>query len=311
MTRLVKLTLKVAVTVVLILFLVHNADLQAIGEVVSKVSLPWIILGAALGIPAMIASGIRWRQISGYLRVPLPWRFAILGYMEGITFNLLIPGSVGGDLLRVAKVTRVRGQVRRNLAAVMFDRASNLAAILIICLLLTILLSLGPGTDGLPILLGLLLAAAAGGTLGLIVALRLRPLRRFRIVRETIRFASMFRTVFLRVDRLVAIGVWSLLGQALLICSFAATVRSVSVSEISLLQLATVALLGVLATALPFTVAGLGLREGAVIWALVSFGVDKTDAYSVALLFGAVILAQSLPGLLIWFSGMARLPARV
>ena len=66
----------------------------------------------------------------------------------------------------------------------------------------------------------------------------------------------------------------------------------------------------ILASSLPLTIAGLGLREGAAIWALMSFGVEEALAYSVAFLFGAVLILQGLPGLAIWMGGLARLPRR-
>lgn len=102
MKRYTKLALKIIFSVVLLAILITRADLEAVGEVLLDASVTWIAAGTVLGIPAMVAAGIRWGQISGYLGVPLPWRFAILGYLEGVTFNLLLPGSVGGDVLRVS-----------------------------------------------------------------------------------------------------------------------------------------------------------------------------------------------------------------
>ncbi len=307
MKRYTKLALKIIFTVVLLAILINRADLETVGEVLFDASVTWIAAGAALGIPAMVAAGIRWGQISAYLGVPLPWRFAILGYLEGVTFNLLLPGSVAGDALRVAKITKAFGQLRRNLAAVLFDRIANLGVLLMVCLLLMFFISLGPAADHISIVLGLLAAAAAGGALALMLASRLRPLRRFRVVREVIYLSTMFRIVFLRPDRAVKVGLWSLFAQGIVVCSFAAAAYSVGISSLSVLELAISTLLALLATALPLTIGGLGLREGAVIWALTRFGVDEASAYSAALVFGAILMGQSLPGLVIWVTGGARL----
>ena len=146
--------------------------------------------------------------------------------------------SVAGDALRVAKITKAFGQLRRNLAAVLFDRIANLGVLLMVCLLLMFFISLGPAADHISIVLGLLAAAAAGGALALMLASRLRPLRRFRVVREVIYLSTMFRIVFLRPDRVMKVGLWSLFAQGIVVCSFAAAAYSVGISSLSGLELA-------------------------------------------------------------------------
>lgn len=314
--RYVILALKVALTAALLGFLAHKADWSAVGDLLLGASPGWVVSGVLLGFPSLVVAGLRWRQISGYLGVPLPWGFAVFGAMESITFNILLPGSIGGDVLRVAKVTRALGHLRRNFAAVVFDRAVNLGVLLALCLLLLTVsslglgASLGPGSDQLTLVLGGLAVAVALGLAGLVAILRLRPLRRFKLAREVIRFATMFAMVFLRPGRLLTVSFWSLFGQCLVIAMFAASGKALGLTELSLLQLSIGTTLAILASSLPLTIAGLGLREGAAIWALMSFGVEEALAYSVAFLFGVVVILQGVPGLAVWLGGLARLPRR-
>jgi glycosyltransferase 2 family protein len=316
MNRSVALALKIAMTAALLGFLAHKAEWDAVGRLLQSASPGWAVLGVLLGFPSLVVAGLRWRQISVYLGVPLPWGFAVLGSMESITFNILLPGSIGGDVLRVAKVTRARGKLRRNFAAVVFDRAVNLGVLLVLCLVLLPLSSLGagsslgPGSGQLTLVLGGLAAAVAVGLIALVAALRFRPLRRMRLAREAVRFATLFAMVFLRPKRLAAVGLLSLFGQGLVIAMFAAAARALGLVDLSLLQLSIGTTLALLASSLPLTIAGLGLREGAAIWALMSFGVDEALAYSVAFLFGAALILQGLPGLAVWVAGLAQLPPR-
>jgi glycosyltransferase 2 family protein len=316
MNQYVTLALKVVVTGILLGLLAYKADWNAIGALFLSASPGWVLLSALLGFPCLVVGGLRWRQISAYLGVPLPWSFAILCSMETITFNLLLPGSIGGDVLRVAKVTRARGRFRRNFAAAVFDRAVNLGVLLVLCLLLLSFsafgsgASLGPGSGGLGLVMGALAIAVLVGLIVLVLIFRLRPLRRIRFAREVIRFATLFAMIFLRPERLATIGLWSLLGQCMIIAMFAAAAKSLGLTHLTLLQLSICTTLAILASSVPLTIAGLGLREGAAIWALMSFGVDETLAYSVAFLFGAVLIVQALPGLAIWMAGLAHLPRR-
>jgi len=317
MNRHVILAVKVALTAALLGFLAYKADWHAVGSRLSGASPGWVVLGALLGVPASVFSGLRWRQISAYLGVPLPWRFAVLGAMESIAFNLLLPGSIGGDVLRVVKVTRARGKLRRNFAGVVFDRAVNVGVLLMLCLLLLVLSflgagpDLGPGSARLTLVLAGLAGAVAMGTIALVVALRVPRLRRLKFAREVVRFATLFAMVFLRPKRLVAVGLWSLLGQGLVVAMFAASAKSLGLDELSLLQLSIGTTLALLASSLPLTIAGLGLREGAAIWTLMAFGVNEALAYSVALIFGAVLICQGVPGLAVWIGDLAKLPRRV
>lgn len=316
MNRRAALALKVIATLVLLGLLAYKADWNAIGVLLLGASPGWILLSALLGFPCLVVGGLRWRQISAYLGVPLPWRFAVLCSMETITFNLLLPGSIGGDILRVAKVTRALGRFRRNFAAAVFDRAVNLGVLLVLCLVLLSFSalgsgdSLGPRSGRLGIVLGALATAILLGLSVLILIFRLRPLRRVRFAREVIRFATLFAMIFLRPKRLATIGLWSLVGQCLIIAMFAAAATSLGLTDLTLLQLSIGTTLAILAASVPLTVAGLGLREGTVIWTLMSFGVDETLAYSVAFLFGAVLIVQALPGITVWMAGLAQLPRR-
>ncbi len=316
MNRSVALALKIALTAALLGFLAYKADWDVVGRLLLDASPGWVVLGVALGFPALVVAGLRWRQISAYLGVPLPWGFAVLGSMESITFNIVLPGSIGGDVLRVAKVTRACGHLRRNFAAVVFDRAVNLGVLLVLCLVLLSLSflgagsSLGPGSGELTLVLGGLTGAVAVGSIALLLALRFRSLRRMRFAREVVRFATLFAMVFLRPKRLAAIGLLSLFGQGLVIAMFAAAARALGLLDLSLLQLSIGTTLALLASTLPLTIAGLGLREGAAIWAMMSFGVDEALAYSVAFLFGAALILQGLPGLVVWVAGWAQLPPR-
>lgn len=105
MNRHVVLAVKVALTAALLGFLAYKADWHAVGSRLSGASPGWVVLGALLGVPASVFSGLRWRQISAYLGVPLPWRFAVLGAI--INLKPRRGRTVSAD------ISRVREQLRR------------------------------------------------------------------------------------------------------------------------------------------------------------------------------------------------------
>ena len=64
----------------------------------------------------------------------------------------------------------------------------------------------------------------------------------------------------------------------------------------------------VLITMLPISIAGWGVREGAMILALGQIGVAPVDALSLSVLFGLTGLAAALPGAALWMTSGARAP---
>jgi uncharacterized membrane protein YbhN (UPF0104 family) len=61
-----------------------------------------------------------------------------------------------------------------------------------------------------------------------------------------------------------------------------------------------------LVSLLPISIAGWGVREGAMVAALSLVGVDEASALAVSILFGLGVLLVGLPGGLVWFAGKGK-----
>jgi hypothetical protein len=59
----------------------------------------------------------------------------------------------------------------------------------------------------------------------------------------------------------------------------------------------------VLVSMLPVSVAGWGVREGAMVVALGAVGVDRATALTTSVLFGLALAATGIPGGLLWLYG--------
>ena len=59
----------------------------------------------------------------------------------------------------------------------------------------------------------------------------------------------------------------------------------------------------ILITTIPISIAGWGVREGAMVAVLAYAGISEGDAFILSLLLGISILIASLPGGLIWIKG--------
>jgi glycosyltransferase 2 family protein len=77
-------------------------------------------------------------------------------------------------------------------------------------------------------------------------------------------------------------------------------------TTLSLVRMLPLALLVLLAAALPTNIAGWGPREGAAAWAFSMAGLDAADGVAVAVVYGVLVLVASLPGAAVLVAG--RLP---
>src|SRR5262245_55943195 len=89
--------LKIAVSLVLLGWL---ADWRQVRDTFGQLRLSlWL---AALGVygVAQLCSSIRWQLLSRPLGFVQPWRRFLGYYFIGMFFNLMLPTSVGGDVVR-------------------------------------------------------------------------------------------------------------------------------------------------------------------------------------------------------------------
>ena len=65
----------------------------------------------------------------------------------------------------------------------------------------------------------------------------------------------------------------------------------------------------ILASMLPISIAGWGVREGAMVATLTYAGVSEVDALVVSIMFGFTMVVSSMPGGLLWLANKSRRPS--
>lgn len=296
--------LKVAVSAGVLFWLLNVMDTAELLAGARKMKPGWFAASVVLGFATMAVCALRWWRINRFLKIRLPLWFCELAYFEAITISLLMPGSTAGDIVRAVRVGRRSKNYRRAIAATVFDRLGNLGAIAILgAAMLPYLLykhDLEEIAQIVVVCIGLAIIAT-----GLVFVLPAGSRwRRNRWYREVLKFVLLFRRTFANAQSAAEITVLSLAGlggtAGMLYCA----VLSAGIQGSHFIEIAGAAVLGIIASAIPVSIAGLGVREGAVIWALYQFGYSQTDAYLVAFAFGAALMLQSVPGMIVWLSGV-------
>lgn len=233
----------------------------------------------------------RWSLLSDRLGVAVPVRTAYHRYYRSQLLNATLPGGVLGDVHRGIDHGRATGTLSRGLRSVLWDRASGQVVQAALAVAALVLLPAAVRTD----LLWLLIALVGGATI--VVAVLPARVRRAA--------ATELRTVVAARDVLPRVVLASALAAAGHVVVFVVAARSVGVTAPTP-RLAALALVVLLVSAVPLSLAGWGPREGAAAWLFAEAGLGAATGVSVAVAFGVMSLVATVPGVLALGRGTPR-----
>ena len=225
-----------------------------------------LVLAAAIGLPTTICCAWRWRLVARDLGLAISMPEAVSAYYRSQFLNTVLPGGVLGDLHRGVSHGRATRDTGRGVRAVVWERVAGQTAQVIVAVAVLALL---PSPARWPWLLtgGLLLAVA------MVLVLRVAGVRR----------------------HWPAITVASVLAVVGHIATFLVAAHTAGTSA-SLAELLPLALLVLLAMAVPANLAGWGPREGMAAWAFAAAGLGASQGVTTAVVYGVMAFVASLPG---------------
>jgi uncharacterized membrane protein YbhN (UPF0104 family) len=295
-------------SVALVSFLLWRIDWGQVEAAFAHMSLSMWVAALAVYLFAQVISVLRWYMLARKLGLGgSGWQY-LSYYFTGMFFNLALPTSVGGDVVRVWYLSRQTGPSpaggRRSAAflSVFADRVNGLAVLIALACAAALFCPLP-----LPRwILGTVALMGCATVAGLVVLPLLPQLQRLmpgwgrlqRLVtgaiqcwqaREVMLTITLLSVVVQAANVLLA---W-VLGQALEL-PVPALYYGVLIPLVSLL------------TMLPLSVNGMGLREAGTVLLLAPLGVDPAEAVTLSLLLFAVYTSASLVGAVFYLSG--RLP---
>ncbi len=262
-----------------------------------------VLAATAVGALTTLGSAWRWRLVSGGLGVDLPLRRAVADYYQALFLNAALPGGVLGDVHRGVGNGRAHGDVGRGIRAVVLERAAGQVTLVVVA---AAVLLAGPAGIAPPHLLGGVAAAASVVVLAAAAGRRSGASWWGRACRAAT--ADVRRGLL---GRRVAPGV--LLASVLVLAGHVATfvlaARAAGVPAPAG-RLVPIALLALLAMAVPVNVGGFGPREGVTAWAFAAAGLGAGLGLTVAVGYGLLAFAAGLPGAgVLAYRGAGRLRA--
>lgn len=276
LSPLVKLLIKMAVTVLCIWYVSGKIDFGKAGAALQEAKWTYLLLALLAFIFSKVIAAYRLNIYFRNIGIQLPEQTNLRLYWLGMFYNLFLPGSIGGDAYKVLLLKKeLNAPYKKTTAAVLLDRFSGLLG------------------------LGFLLAGYGVAVLrerlyiaGLIAGALLAALILYFVIRRWLTefLPSYFHTLLLGL----------LVQAAQVVCIYlvmAALGIPAHVTEFVFLFLVSSVV-----SVLPLTVGGLGIREVVFLEGSHYFGLPQETSVIISLLFYLITLCTSAWGLVYVFN---------
>ena len=248
-----------------------------------------LLAAAAIFFLTTACCAWRWKIVAHGLGLRLSLPAAVAAYYRCLFLNLTLPSGVAGDIHRSIRHGRHVHDVGRAVRAVVWERTTG--QVVQVVLTISVLLVLPSPVRSYMPLVAVALVATAGGVA--LVVLRWQRIRHMTVA--DIRSGLLRRNALPAVVLTTTVAV---LGYAVI---FLIAARTTGVTA-PVSRLLPLALLAILAMVLP-SIAGWGPREGATAWVFSAAGLGADRGAATAVAYGVMVLAASLPGVLVLVAG--------
>ncbi|MCE5289396.1 MAG: flippase-like domain-containing protein [Nocardiaceae bacterium] len=262
----IRVAIQVAVTAAILAVLVARLGVGPLLTGLRSVTLPSIAIAVAIAVATTVCAAWRWCLVARSLDLTLDMREAVPACYKSQFLNTALPAGVLGDVHRAIRHGLESGTVARAGRAVVEERvAGQVVQICLTVIVLAVLPSPVPSA---------VLVVVSIVVVGIIAA------------------AWRFGHIPDAWPGVVVASIGAVLGYA---ATFVLAVHTVGVT-VSFVDALPLALLVLVAAALPFNVGGWGPREGAAVWAFEAAGLGGAQGLAVSTAFGVFAIAGALPG---------------
>jgi hypothetical protein len=304
MRRFLALATKIAVSAALLYLAFARVDLSTIGVRLQQANIFWLIALLLALAAQIVLAALRWRQIALQCGAQFSIRSALRYMLIASFFNQTLPSTIGGDAARIWLVSRAGAGWKTAAYSVVVDRVIGLAvlvAIVIVCMPWLLDLVRDPlGRASVLLVNGLAIVATAAFLI--LGRVRWAWLDRWWLTRHVAGTAALaFEVVSNWRIANVVVGI-SVVIHLLTIAAIWSAARSIA-APLEFWQALLLVPPVVLVSTVPISIAGWGVREGAMMTVFSYAGLLNADGLIVSILYGAGLFAVGAAGGLVWILG--------
>lgn len=293
-------TLKIAISVTLIVWLLWDTNLTEIFASIASANLLLVVLAGSLHLVGFTISAYRWRLLLRTQGTDGSIPYLIKSYIVSMFFNNFLPSTIGGDTVRAYDSYRLGKSKTAAVAVVFVDRFLGLLALMLFAVVSVFFAD--QLIQNIPLLTLWIVLGVAG--MMAVVWLIFMPSQRVANLIATIRFPIFKKLRHLvdaflafqgRKDALVGALFLSLLLQANVVIHYYLIAKALAL-PIPILSFFLIIPLVTVLMMLPISVNAIGIRENAFVFFFAAYGVIKPEAVAFAWIAYGLVLIQGVLG---------------
>lgn len=133
--KFISILFRVSVSIILIIFLFRQVDRKVIFGIIKSANMWLLVTSFLVFILGYIISLYRWEMLLKVVHVHLSIKRIVISFSGGLFFNLFLPSTIGGDLVRSFDLASHTKKPKEIIATVLLDRISGYAGLIIVTLL--------------------------------------------------------------------------------------------------------------------------------------------------------------------------------
>jgi uncharacterized protein (TIRG00374 family) len=297
------LILKAFVSIALIIYLLSQTEYTAIYYSLISASPIYLFLALLTLFLGKILSGYRWQILLIAQDIKIPLRTLIGSLFVGQFFNSFLPTTIGGDAIRAYDTAVESKESAKAVTSVFMDRFIGVLALVTLAVIaVPIAMIMGEDVSyyyvsvlivGLLCLVGMVVVL--NNSLVKIIAEYLQKLNLSRI-------ADQVKKIYRSIQEMKgdAATLWTAFGISLLLqINVVVFHYLISLSldlDVSIIYFFIIVPVALTILIVPFSINGIGLREGVFVFLLAGIGVAASEAIAFSLISFILVLTQAVIG---------------
>ena len=290
--------IKLLITIAIFYFLFREIDFVEFSKIIFNSHGGWIVVALLMQLISTYLAAYRWFKISQLLVFKEKLSFYVQSYFKGTFFNQVLPSSIGGDAVRIIDLTRKEYDKKDAFYGVFVDRVVGLVGLLVLNLLASLIFYGTFESDFSQLIIFITLTGIIGFSL-LFQLQHLKFLANIKFLNLFVRLANRLNSLYasrLLLIKHISISVIVHLFSVLTMYGLSLALGLDLSFQTLLIAVPPVFLL----TIVPISLAGWGVREGAMMGIFMLVGADQTKVLAMSILYGLLLILSALPGSYFW-----------
>jgi uncharacterized protein (TIRG00374 family) len=311
--------LKVLVSGALIWYLLSEIEFSAVFASLKSAEPIWLLLSfITLGIGKILTS-YRWQVLLKAQNIDISLKFLIGSVFVGQFFNSFLPTTIGGDAMRAYDTAAQSKESTKSVMSVFADRLIGvfaLALLAIVALIFGYLSNEDVSFYVIPVLLVFFICSFGMALIfnDSLVKVMDQALRSIKLAKIAIKLNDAYQSIHILRDKprvLMIALIVSIVLQINVILFFYFIGVSLSLG-VSLLYFTIIVPIAMIVLLVPFSINGIGIREGIFVLLLTELGVAPNDAIALSWIsFGLMLTQGIIGGIIFAFRGVNLRGSRV